>query len=122
MDIAATGFALPQLSPIRDRAQARPDNSQQGNVRGRGNGARNPADTAGRNERVVDGEVIYVRPEQPRALDRLQNSPADGMAFNTSGFRRFSMQAALQTFRENEALLTEPGQSRQVSGIIDEYV
>jgi hypothetical protein len=122
MDIAATGLALPLLSPIRDRAQARPDSSQQARARGRDHDVRgSQAEVSGRNERVVSGEVIYARPETPRTLDRPQRSLSDA-GFTSSGFRRFSMQAAVQTFRDNQALLTEPGQPRQISGIIDEYV
>ena len=124
MDIAATGHALPLLSPLRDRPQARPDNSQQANARNSRDNTDNVSDRGeGRTERVVPGEVIYSRPEQPRGVEAARRGLADAAAgFTASGNRRFSLQAALQTFRDNEALITEPGELRQVSGIIDEYV
>lgn len=125
MDIAATGLALPLLAPVRDRPQARPDNSQSQTSRNdRGALAGDASNLSeGRNERVVPGEVIYVRPERARGADRAQPGFAEATPdFNTSTNRRFSLQAALQTFKDNEALVSPPGETRQVSGIIDEYV
>ena len=125
MDIAATGLALPILVPVRDRQQARPDIGQQANTRNNRDASSGnaPAESVSRNERVVRGEVIYARPEQGRAVDAAQTSVAgSATSFTSSNPRRLSMQGAIQTFRDNEALVTEPGQSRQVSGIIDEYV
>lgn len=122
MDIAATGFAQPLIAPLQDRPQPRPDVSGRGRTDAdrdsQGVGVLSD-DTGPRNERVVPGEVIYARPDDGRVRNR--NNPSSGFT-PFSGSRRFSLQAAVQTFRDNEALLTRPGQSRQVSGIIDEYV
>ena len=124
MEIAATGFALPLLSPVRDRPQARPDVGQSTAGNRRDTSSLGLATgSADRNEREVRGEVIYTRPEQGRTSAAAQTRLAnDAAAFTASGNRRFSVQAAIQAFRENEAMVTEPGESRQVSGIIDEYV
>jgi hypothetical protein len=122
MDIAATGFGLPLLGPLQDLPQPRTDNP-----RGRADTARGPGEGVldetreSRNERVVPGEVIYARPNDGRARSRAE-SVQSGFSFAESGTRRQSLQAAAQIYRDNEALLTAPGQTRQVSGIIDEYV
>ena len=125
MDIAAAGYVLPLPGILQDRPQPRTDNAG----RGRGESARDAgrADSSAAaprsGERVVDGEVIYSRPESARSVEAAQQ----GLAGSTSGFsyqqpRRFSLQAAIQTFRDNESIVTRPGETRQVSGIIDEYV
>ena len=124
MEIAATGLALPLFGPLRDQPSPRPDNRQQSPTR---QPSANTTSTSVQSdvdgEQVLRGEVIYARPEPARTVDNVQRSARDSSAaFNFSGSRRFSLQAAIQTFRENESLVTGPGESRQVSGIIDEYV
>jgi hypothetical protein len=125
MDIAAAGYVLPLPGVLQDRPQPRTDNIG----RGRGESARNTgrsdiSDSASRSgERVVDGEVIYSRPDSVHSVNAAQRESAG----TTGGFtyqqpRRFSLQAAIQTFRDNESMVTRPGETRQVSGIIDEYV
>jgi hypothetical protein len=56
-------------------------------------------------------------------LDDVQRSgQSSNSNFNPSDTRRFGVQAAIQTFQENEALVSDPGTPRQVSGIIDVFV
>jgi hypothetical protein len=125
MEIAAAGYVLPLPGPLQDRPQPRNDNSGRPRAESARDAGRvdTSADSARSGGRVIDGEVIYSRPESAPGVDAAQR----GLAGSTSGFsfqenRRFSLQAAVQAFRDNEALLTRPGEQRQVSGIIDEYV
>ena len=125
MDIAATGLALPLLNPVRERVQTRRDPGPQSGNRTNTDSARTStaAGTERRNEREVRGEVIYERPERDRVVDAAKSSAGSAAsAFTSASPRRFSIPAAIQAFRDNQALVTQPGQSRQVSGIIDEYV
>lgn len=76
-------------------------------------------------ERVVSGEVLSA---SENTYTHLNNSPSrfSQSSNAASGFteqpRRFSMQAAIQTFRDNEAIVVDQKRAVQVSGIIDEYV
>lgn len=76
-------------------------------------------------ERVVSGEVLTA---SENTYSHLNNSQSRFSSSNNtaSGFteqpRRFSMQAAVQTFRDNEAIVVDQNRTVQVSGIIDEYV
>ncbi len=98
--------------------------------------AQNSADSAGERGRVINGEVlssetVRVNSEEsfrksnaeaatiifPRRADN-QQSPLSGQPSN----RRIPVEQALQTFRDNEALVLNESTPRQVSGIIDEYV
>ena len=130
MDIAVTGLSLPLLGPDLARQQSRTDNEQSSRARNNRNTQTTQDNSTGRtsterssNERVITGEVIYARPEPVRFADTIQRTSTQaGTGFNSPQTRRFSLQAAIQTFRDNEALITDPRQPRQVSGIIDEYV
>ncbi|TNF33039.1 MAG: hypothetical protein EP315_08860 [Gammaproteobacteria bacterium] len=96
----------------RDRAQTQPQTS-------------NDTQTSReRPERVVQGEVLGARNEPRRGINSTQRTLSERDAtFNTEGqSRRFSLQASVATYRQNEAIIAEPGKPRQVSGIIDEYV
>ena len=75
-------------------------------------------------ERVVSGEVLTASENTYSHLNnsqsRLNTSSNDASA--TSGqARRFNLQAAIQTFRDNEAIVVDQRRSVQVSGIIDVY-
>ena len=76
-------------------------------------------------ERVVSGEVISASENTYSHLNNSPNRFSQG-SNSASGFteqpRRFSMQAAIQTFRDNEAIVVDQTRAVQVSGIIDEYV
>ncbi len=125
MDIAAAGYVPPLPGVLQDRSQPRSDNAG----RSRGEAARDTgrsgvsAESPRSGEKVVDGEVIYSRPESFRSVNAAQRGSA-GFAggFSYPEPRRFSLQAAIQAFRDNESMVTRPGETRQVSGIIDEYV
>ena len=76
-------------------------------------------------ERVLTGEVM---PASENTYSHLNNSQS---RFNQSNSdtstasgqtRRFNLQAAIQTFRDNEAMVVDQNRAVQVSGIIDEYV
>lgn len=80
-------------------------------------------------ERVVTGEVLTASENTYSHLNNSASRFSQGSnnGSNTaSGFtdqpRRFSMQAAIQTFRDNEAMMADQNRIVQVSGIIDEYV
>lgn len=80
-------------------------------------------------ERVVTGEVLTASENTYSHLNNSASRFSQGSnnGSNTaSGFtdqpRRFSMQAAVQTFRDNEAMMADQNRIVQVSGIIDEYV
>ena len=75
-------------------------------------------------ERVVSGEVLTA---SENTYSHLNNSQSRfNQSSTASGFteqpRRFSMQSAIQTFRDNEAIVVDQNRAVQVSGIIDEYV
>ena len=79
-------------------------------------------------ERVVSGEVLTASENTYSHLNNSQSrfSQSNPDSSTTSAFsgqtRRFSLQAALQTFSDNEAIVVDQRRAVQVSGIIDEYV
>ena len=125
MDIAVTGLA-PIILPDHGRNRSRPDTAQVNPDRQ--NTSRNPAGTEtqlenSRAERVVRGEVLSSAIQQERTATTPQNAFAESPSnFNQSDTRQISIGAALQNYQDNEALIAEPDQPRQVSGIIDVYV
>ena len=123
MEIAATGLLLPLMGPGRDRPQSTPTEStrDRGNQRETANRGQTPEPAD--NGRVIRGEVLSSQIDSSRAIGGLQRSnESNSSSFASADTRRFSLQAAIQTFRDNEALITDPANPRQVSGIIDEYV
>lgn len=139
MEIALSGFnpqldASASIESARQRQRAQQDAQQpssarpsseraaqeQQNSRGENN-ARTP-DTA----RVINGEVlssettrVSPREANPNFSSRASVSQQTG---EQSDNRRISSQQAVQTFRENEELVSDVSNPRQVSGIIDEFV
>jgi hypothetical protein len=80
-------------------------------------------------ERVVSGEVLSASENTYSYLNNAQTRSGQNQSTNNSDTpntagqtRRFSLQAALQTFAENEAIVVDQNRAVQVSGIIDEYV
>ena len=74
-------------------------------------------------ERVVRGEVISSRVTQQRNVNSTQGAlDGRGASSQQSDARQISIRAAVQNYRDNEALIAPQGENRQVSGIIDEYV
>jgi hypothetical protein len=120
MDIAVAGFnplALPGFE--RGRPQ-RPDADPQSQAKNRS--AEQNANPRG--EKVVRGEVVSARVNRNSEVSSTQRTvnERNASAFNQSTPRRFSLNQAMQAFQQNEALIARPEESRQVSGIIDEYV
>ncbi|MDQ1362201.1 MAG: hypothetical protein QG652_61 [Pseudomonadota bacterium] len=76
-------------------------------------------------ERVVTGEVLTASENTYSHLNNSANRFSSD-SNTASGFtdqpRRFSLQSAMQTFRDNEAIVVDQNRAVQVSGIIDEYV
>lgn len=78
--------------------------------------------------RIIDGEVLSsetTRVPSRESTYSLQprNEQNEPQAYSTPpDNRRISVQQALQTFEQNEALTSSQDSPRQVSGIIDEYV
>lgn len=112
--------ALPIISGFesgrRTQSNARSRPESQGNQQSQ--------DTQNRNERVVRGEVITARADNRRGINSTKRALDErNTAFNNFGEpRRFSLQASIATYQQNEALIAEPNKPRQVSGIIDEFV
>ena len=128
MDIAVSGLN-PLALPGFDRGrQPRPEPGQQGRARNSQNeqSSQNTPrqNRSGEEGRVIRGEVLSSKTEPiNRSFNSTQSSLQDRDAsFGQSDTRRFSRQAAIQMFRDTEALIAAPGEQRQVSGIIDEFV
>ena len=121
MDIAANGLANGLVSlalPGIDRGrQSRAQTEQREQTRQQ-TGNQNPA----RNGRGIRGDAPrQTSVNANRATSSTQNFLSERESAQTAT-RQFSVPAAIQTFRDNEALIAPEGQQRQVSGIIDEFV
>ncbi|MCW9014281.1 MAG: hypothetical protein OQL06_10900 [Gammaproteobacteria bacterium] len=123
MDIAVTGLA-PLLLPDPGRSRSRPDTARADN--NQQNTARNRTQTQSDNpggERLVRGEVLSSNSNHTRAVNSTLGALNErNMEFAQSDTRQISIYAAIQTYSDNEALIADPDQPRQVSGIIDEFV
>ena len=127
MDIAVSGL-IPLSLPGLDRGQQPrpqsevPNRSQNRPARQSSN--QNSAANSGRQQRIIRGEVVSASNlDSSRQTSDTQRSLSErALSFNQQGSRQFSVPAAIQAFKENEALIAPEGQQRQVSGIIDEYV
>lgn len=143
MEIALSGFASqvnPQFDSTataesarqRQRAQqqaqspssARPSNEQTADQQQRSraeNNTRTPA-----TNRVINGEVLSSETSRADSRESSLNFSArssfNQQPSNQSDNRRISAQQAIQTFQENEDLVSNTSSPRQVSGIIDEFV
>ncbi len=123
MDIAVSGLN-PLALPGFDRGrQSRPESGQQDRTQNNSRNQQSSQNTS-RENRVIRGEVLSRQTETiSRNINSTQRTLQERDAtFSQSDTRRFSMQAAIQAFRDTEALIAAPGEQRQVSGIIDEYV
>jgi SLT domain-containing protein len=120
-ELALSGLAMPlsggYINPPGNRR------SQQTNTETaetREPGRESPRDS----ERVVTGEVLsasentysYLNNTQSRSSQRNSDTSA-----SSGQARRFNLQAAIQTFRDNEAIVVDQRRTVQVSGIIDVY-
>jgi hypothetical protein len=129
MDIAVSGLS-PLALPGFDRGrQQRPEQPAQQDRSRNNRNEQSSQNTTRQNRsenegRVVQGEVLSSRTD---TADRSANSTQSTLQERTAtsdqpDTRRFSKQAAIQVFRETEAIIAAPGEQRQVSGIIDEFV
>lgn len=143
MEIALSGFAS-QVNPQfdasasvesarqRQRAQqdaqapssARPTNDQAADQQQRSrseNITRTP-----QTNRVINGEVLSSETTRVNAREAnpgfSARSSFNQQPSNQTDNRRISSQQAIQTFQENEDLVSDSASPRQVSGIIDEFV
>jgi len=129
-DVQRQSSSSDQRQSERQNAQAE-DRQTRAQARQR-TPAQNSVDSAGERGRVINGEVLSsetVRVNSresnggaaaiifPRRAGN-QQSPLSGQPSN----RRIPVEQALQTFRDNEALVLNESNPQQVSGIIDEYV
>lgn len=141
MEIALTGFnpSFDSSATAQAARQRQQQDAQQQSAASRANsrGAQDSrdqqqtrAETTTRSPetaRIINGEVlssetarVYTAEPGGSLLSRSsQNQQSPNSQPDT---RRVSMQQALQTFTENESLITEQNNPRQVSGIIDEFV
>ena len=120
MDIAVTGLA-PLLPPGIDRGrQPRPQVEQQNRPN---TSNQNSARDSSREGQVIRGEVVSRSFDSNRTVSSTQRSLSERQSsLSQSATRQFSVPAAIQAFKENEALIAPEGEQRQVSGIIDEFV
>lgn len=119
MDIAVTGLA--PIQPLGEnrgrqpRAQAEQPNQPRNQS--------DQTDDSAREEQAIRSEAFRrsrVNPNQ--TISSTQRSLAERSSIFNQNSRQFSVPAAIQAFRENEALIAPQGVQRQVSGIIDEFV
>ncbi len=123
MDIALSGLAAPLALPAFGRGRnARTGPEQQNNTVAEATNRQTSSDAERSGGRILRGEVLSSRSEPVGNTYDNQREFLKGTGFSQPEFRRFSLPAAIQAFRENEALVADQNQPRQVSGIIDEYV
>ena len=122
MDIALSSLAAPLVLPAFGRGRSERSGVEQRTDTITGSANSQARDAALNNGRVIPGEVLSSRSEPARNTYENQSAFLRDENSRQSDFRRFSIPAAMQAFRDNEALVTENNQPRQVSGIIDEYV
>lgn len=117
MDIAVTGLAPLQIPGIDRGRQPRSQTEQQ---------PRQQTDNqnSASEQRPVRGEIVsQSRVDPNREVSSTLRSLSERQStFNQSSTRQFSVPAAIQAFKDNEALIAPEGSERQVSGIIDEFV
>ena len=77
------------------------------------------------NSRIINGEVLSSetrRVDSRESAASLLSQSANQQPSGQPDSRRITSQQAIQNFQENEALVPEGNQQRQVSGIIDTFV
>ena len=120
-ELALSGLATPlpggYLNPpgARRSEQAKPETAETREPRRES--AREP-------ERVVSGEVLSASENTYTHINKSASRFGAGSdTATTSGqTRRFSMQAAIQSFQDTESIVVDQNRTVQVSGIIDIYV
>ncbi|MFW2373361.1 MAG: hypothetical protein ACN4GM_09600 [Gammaproteobacteria bacterium] len=122
MAIAITGLSPPSFFGF-DRSHSNDSRQQVQRVRSGVNQDSNHSrqgDDA--RSRIIPGEVV-ARETERRSVDSAQRTlDQRQVLLSQPDSRQLSQRGAVQTYEQNEALITRPGEQRQVSGIIDEYV
>lgn len=126
MEITANGLSS-LLLPGADRgrsarsqtdSQARPKNQNED----RSNNQSRQVDTRDEARLQADATRSSVITNSRDVSSTQRTLSERDSSFNQSATRQFSVPAAIQTFKDNEALIAPEGGERQVSGIIDEFV
>lgn len=121
MAIAISGLNAP-LFFGSERAQNNNSRQQAEQTRSDVNQDSNRSRQADARERIIPGEVVG-RETDSRTVDSAQRTLEQRQTqFSQPDKRQLSQQAAVQTYQQNQNLVTSRGEQRQVSGIIDEYV
>ena len=82
-----------------------------------------PATARGQQNRSEPGAHISSRFRSAQSVNTTQQSILErNAAYAQSDTRRFSLREAIFTLEQNQALIADPDNPRQISGIIDEYV
>jgi len=144
MQIALSGFnpqfdASASIESARQRQRAQQDAQQPSSARTTNDRAAEDQQSRSRAEnnsrtpdtaRVINGEVLSSETTRvnPREASRDSGSTFNARSSfnqqpsNQAENRRISEQQAIQNFQENEAIVSDSSNPRQVSGIIDEFV
>jgi len=132
MGIALSGF-IPQYDPTTATERARQrqqseaqrvssaDNSRSQNKREQNNQSHSSDETS---PRIINGEVLSSETQVINARKPYLFAQSS-QQYTPSGqpdHRRVALKHALQTFQDNENLISAEHLPRQVSGLIDEYV
>lgn len=124
MAIAISGLSSSSFFGF-DRIQAndsRQQSQQSQQTRSDVNQDRDRSRPADARARIISGEVVG-READSRSVDSAQRTLQQRQTvLSQPDNRQISQQAAVQTYQQNEDLVTRRGEQRQVSGIIDEYV
>lgn len=126
-EMAMTGLSVSVLADyVRPAGQRTEQNAAETSRREQVRRERTAREEAPREtERVVSGEVVPADDNTYQAINTRQARTAStdtAANSNSQQARRFSMQAAVQTYTDNQALGDNQNRAVQVSGIIDEYV
>ena len=123
MAIAISGLNSTSLFGF-DRTQNNDSRQQSQQARSDVNQDSNRAGQTLARDRIIAGEVVARETEDNRRVDSAQRTLEQRQAQlsqQQSDSRQLSQRAAVQTYQQNETLVTRNGEQRQVSGIIDEY-
>ena len=124
MDIAVTGLVPLPLPGVGRAAQSPAQTQQQSNTPRQQTASENSARNSSREGRPQRSEAVARSGiESRRDVSSTQRALSEREStLAQSDTRQFSVSAAIQAFKENEALIAPEGENRQVSGIIDEFV
>lgn len=105
-----------------DRAQANDSRQQSRQTRSDVDQQSDRARRPDARDRIIPGEVVS-RETETRDVESAQRALQKRQAQITQAdSRQISQRAAVETYQQNQVLVTARGETRQVSGIIDEFV